>query len=132
MNQLNKLISLFFVVFVFSFYSCSKNSSYPKRYKNIPTGTSFFYGPNGNFYILPEEQLDSVSYRIKIYIDTTGEFKFEGIFRYINYTYNPTTLKNLDDKILYFNDSNKIFVRGSYNDTLTLLLDHKSIEGKNK
>lgn len=107
---------------IFSLNSCSKNSIYPKKFKTIPTGTPFFYGPNGNFYILPEEQIDSNSCRIKIYVDTTGKFKYEGIFKYINNSYNPTSLKDLGDKILYFNDSDKIFVKGLYNDTLTLFL----------
>lgn len=86
----NRIFNIFFIFFLFISLSCGKNNQYPPRYKNIPTGTNFFYGPNGNFYILPEEQIDSNTYRIRVYVDTTGKFKLEGLFKYVNTSYYPS------------------------------------------
>jgi hypothetical protein len=109
-------------------FLCCNNPHYPKKFKNIPTGTKFFYGPNGNFYILPEEQIDSNSYRVRVYIDSTGALKLEGIFKYAENLYYPSYSMKLSEKILYFNDTNKIYIMGLYQDTLILLLDETLIK----
>jgi len=127
----NGMFLIIFIMFLFLFLNCNKNNQYPQRFKNIPTGTSFFYGPFGNFYILPDEQLDSLTYRINIYNDSTGKYILQGIFSFNDYLYNPkyNTL-GLDKNILFFNNKNKIFVKGLKNDTLILLLEKTLYRGQ--